>query len=63
MLDRLNDQLRDVSINDWKLIISLLIVANSVAVASLGWLVVNRKAPGPPALGARVMAQVPPNLQ
>jgi hypothetical protein len=60
MLDRLNDQLRDVSINDWKLIISLLIVANSVAVASLGWLVVNRKAPGPPSLEARVMAQVPP---
>lgn len=60
MLDRLNDQLRDVSINDWKLIISLLMVANSVAIASLGWLVANRMAPGPPFLEARVMAQVPP---
>jgi hypothetical protein len=60
MLDRLNDQFGDVSINDWKLIISLLIVANSVAIASLGWLVATRTAPRPPSLEARVMAQVPP---
>ena len=60
MLDRLNDQFQDVSINDWKLIVSLLIVANSVAVAGLGWLVLNRTAPRPPSLEARVMAQVPP---
>lgn len=60
MLDRLNDQFRDVSINDWKLIISLLIVANSVAIGSLGWLVASRRAPGRPSLEARVMAQVPP---
>ncbi len=60
MLDRLNDQLRDVSVTDWKLIISLLIVANSVALASLGWLVLTRAAPRPPVLEARVMAQVPP---
>lgn len=60
MLNRLNHQLRDVSVNDWRFMISLLIVANAVAVSSLGWLVLTRKAPGPPALEARVMAQVPP---
>jgi len=60
MLNRLNHQLQDVSIADWKLVISLLIVANAVAVSSLGWLVLTRKAVGPPALEARVMAQVPP---
>jgi len=60
MLDRLNHQFRDVSIDDWKLIISLLMVANMVAITSLGWLVLTRKAPGPPALEAQVMAQMPP---
>jgi hypothetical protein len=60
MLDRLNNQLQDVSVNDWKLLISLLIVANAVAMASLGWLVLTRRAPAPPPLEARVLAQVPP---
>ena len=60
MLNRLNDQFRDVSIGDWKLIISLLLVANTVAIASLGWLVHTRKVPGAPYLEARVMAQAPP---
>jgi hypothetical protein len=60
MLNRLNHQLQDVSIADWKLVISLLIAANAVAVSSLGWLVLTRQTVGPPALEARVMAQVPP---
>jgi len=60
MLERLNHQLRDVSIEDWKLIISLLIVANAVTITSLGWLVFTRRPVGPPALEARVMAQMPP---
>lgn len=62
MLDRLNSQLQDVSVGDWKLIITLLIVANGVAITGLGWLVLNRAmlAPPPPALEARVLAQMPP---
>jgi hypothetical protein len=49
-----------VSVNDWKLLISLLIVANVVAMASLGWLVLNRVTPASSPLEARVLAQVPP---
>jgi hypothetical protein len=62
MLDRLNDQFHDVSPSDWKLLISLLIVANVMAIAGLGWLVLTRTAmaPTPPPLEARVLAQVPP---
>ncbi len=60
MLDRLNAQLQDVSVSDWKLIISLLSVANVVAVVSLGWLVFTRTTPAPPPLESRVLAQVPP---
>jgi len=62
MLDRLNAQLKDVSVSDWKLLISLLILANTVALVSLCWLVLTRTAaaPGPPALEARVLAQIPP---
>lgn len=62
MLDQLNSQLQDVSVGDWKLIISLLIVANTVAIASLGWLVLTQPAVAPPAshLEAHALAQVPP---
>lgn len=60
MLDRLNTQLQDVSVSDWKLIISLLMVANFVAMSSLGWLVLTRRAPESSPLEARVLAQVPP---
>jgi hypothetical protein len=60
MLDRLNAQLQDVSISDWKLLISLLIVANVAAMTSLGWLVLTRKNPESSPLEARVLAQVPP---
>ncbi len=62
MLDRLNAQFQDVSVGDWKLIISLLIVVNVVAMASLGWLVLNRQAtpPVPSPLEARALAQAPP---
>lgn len=62
MLDRLNAQFQDVSASDWKLIISLLIVVNTVTMVSLGWLVVNRQiaSPAPPSLEARALAQAPP---
>lgn len=60
MLNRLNAQLQDVSVSDWKLAISLLIVTNVVAMTSLAWLVLTRTASAPPSLEARVMAQVPP---
>jgi hypothetical protein len=62
MLDRLNTQLEDVSVGDWKLVITLLLVANSVALGGLGWLVLNQAAmaPPPPQLEARAFAQVPP---
>jgi hypothetical protein len=60
MLDRLNTQLKDVSISDWQLIITMLIIANCVAMAGLAWLVLSRATLAPPQLEARVMAQVPP---
>lgn len=61
MLDRLNAQLRDVSVSDWKVLISLLIVANVVAMASLGWLVLTQMATAPASspLEAHALAQVP----
>ena len=62
MLDSLNDRLQDVSVSDLKLLISLLIATNALAIGSLGWLVLNQMsiAPPPPALEARALAQVPP---
>ena len=58
MIDRLNLQFQDVSIGDWKLLISLLLTANLVAIAGLGWLVL-RWATAPTRVESLVMAQAP----
>jgi hypothetical protein len=58
MLDRLNLQFQDVSVRDWKLLISLLVTANMVTMTSLGWLVLSWISM-PNIVRDRVMAQAP----
>ena len=59
MLERLNLQLQDVSARDWKVLISLLITTNLLAMAGLAWLVLSWVGT-PPTLGGRALAQAPP---
>ncbi len=60
MLDRLNAHFQDVSARDWKLLISLLIVLNAIAIAGLGWLAFDWSSTPPPVVEARALAQAPP---
>src|SRR5512137_2623237 len=60
MLDRLNAQFKDVSARDWKLIISLLLVVNTVTLCSLGWLATTRALSSKSSsLEPRALAQAP----
>jgi len=58
MLDRLNLQFQEVSVRDWKLLVSLLVTANLVTITSLGWMIVNWVAM-PNSVRDHVMAQAP----
>lgn len=62
MFDPLSSWLQNVSVRDWKLAISLLVVANAVAISCLGWLVLTHSATpsAPHPLEARALAQAPP---
>ncbi|MGQ9500566.1 MAG: hypothetical protein ACUVSF_05500 [Anaerolineae bacterium] len=56
MLDRLNLEFQDVPPRDWRLLISLLVMANLVTLTSFGWIVLSR-ASIPYGVRGRVMAQ------